>query len=145
MSAKGKAQIGHFNYLPAQQGIVQTNQIENTAIGNLYFEKDIHTYYQTALFSEFRLVGVNVHSNKNIVEGNINKFLVDDLGYSIDWSLEVNYIVRDTSTNKVCYNTTKLVQKNTPKFGNVFGSLNEVMKLNIEKLLQDQKFRRCIR
>lgn len=145
LSVKGNTSIGQFNYLPAKNGEVKMNQIKNTALGSIMFEENIDNVFQKAVFSELRLVGVNVNSNKNLLTGNINQFLIDDLGFSIDWTVDVDYIVTNKASNKICYNQTKVIHKNTPKFSNPFGALNEVIKLNIEELMKDPNFKKCIR
>jgi uncharacterized lipoprotein len=145
LTVNGNTSIGQFNYLPAKNGNVKMNQIKNTALGSIMFEQNINDVFQKAVFSELRLVGVNVNSNKNILIGNINEFLIDDIGFSIDWTVDVNYIVKRKKSNKVCFNKTKIIHKNTPKFSNPFGALNEVIKLNIEELMKDPNFKKCIR
>lgn len=142
MIVKGNVEVGEFKYLPMVFHDVKPNQIRNTAIGSIIFEKNISDYYEKALFNESRLVGINI-SGKNYVYGEIKDFLIDDLGYSIDWKLLVNYKVKN-ETGSVCYDKDKLVTKNTSKFINVFGSLNEVMKLNIEKVFADKDYVKCI-
>ena len=145
LTVKGNTQIGQFNYLPAQQGKVKQNQVENTALGSIIFEQNVNDLFQKAVFSELRLVGVNVNSSKNILTGNINQFLIDDLGFSVDWTVNVNYIVKNKNSNKVCFDQTKIIHKTTSKFSNPFGALNEVIKLNIEELMKDSRFKKCIR
>lgn len=145
MTIKGSTNVGEFNYLPAKDGKIKMNQIKNTAMGSIIFEKNINEYYKRAVFSESRLVGIDISNNSNIIEGDINKFIIDDLGYSIDWTLDVRYIVKNKSSKDVCYDKTKLIQKNSSKFINFFGTLNEVMKLNIEELFKDDDFKECIK
>lgn len=142
MVVKGNLDIGEFDYLPVQIHNVLPNQIRNTAIGNIIFEKNISVYYRNALFNESRLVGININGD-NKISGEIKDFLIDDLGYSIDWKLLVNYKIL-TKDNKLCFNKDKLIEKNTAKFLNPFGTLNEIIKLNIEKLFEDNEFKKCI-
>ena len=67
MTVQGGSSVGEFNYLPAQNGKVEVNQIENTAMGSVLFEKGINEYYKKAVFSESRLVGIDVANDKNII------------------------------------------------------------------------------
>jgi len=138
MSLEGQAHVGKFTYLPAENGSVKPNQIRNTAIGNVFFEKDINEYIETALFTEARFVGIRLSDGSPLISGAINEFLIDDLGFSIDWTFEVAYEIDG------CYNQTHKVERNTAKFGNVFGTLNEIIKQNIEMLFSDASFISCI-
>jgi uncharacterized lipoprotein len=144
MSVSGTEKVGTFDYTPAKGGKIKPNQIRNTAMGNIILEKNIHEYFETALYTESRAVGIDVRGARPEVHGTINDFLVDDLGYSVDWTLDVSYVVDVPGSDKVCYSQTKKTQKHTAKFVNAFGTLNEVMKLNIEELFKDPAYQACI-
>ena len=143
MSVKGGETVGGFDYLPAANGKVKTNQIRNTAIGNFYLDKNVGDYFKQAFFTESRFVGINVSSGPN-VHGKINEFLIDDLGYSVDWTLAVSYVVDGAAGGEPCYTQTKSTKRHTAKFANAFGTLNEVMKQNIEEVFKDPAFVKCI-
>jgi uncharacterized lipoprotein len=143
MTVKGNEKVGTFDYVPSHNGKTKPNQIRNTAIGNVLLDKNVDKYFEQALFTESRFVGIKVDGSGPQVHGSINDFLIDDLGYSIDWSLDVTYIV-DGSTGASCYEQTKSTKKHTAKFANPFGTLNEVMKENIEQLFKDPAFVSCI-
>ena len=144
-SVEGALKVGDFEYLPAKNNSeLKPNQIRNTALGEILLEKNIDEYFKTALFTESRFVGIKVNKSKNVVSGQIKEFLIDDLGYSIDWTLEVNFVVNNGGSAGTCYNKTHKIEKNTAKFANAFGTLNEVMKLNIEEAFNDKDFVRCI-
>ena len=83
-------------------------------------------------------MGVNVKDQDKKLSGEIQEFLMDDLGYSVDWTLRVKYVVTDQSGIK--YEAVKETKRNTNKFVNIFGSLNETIKLNVEALLKDPVF-----
>lgn len=142
MTLHGQERVGSFRYLPTEQGKAKPNQIRNTAIGNFMLDKNVAEYFKEALFDESRFVGITMGKGPE-VGGTINEFLIDDLGYSVDWTLDVTYDVKNTDGSK-CYTSDKVLKKHTAKFVNAFGTLNEVMKLNIEKLFTDPAFRRCI-
>ncbi|HZY34111.1 MAG TPA: hypothetical protein VFE75_10120 [Rhodanobacter sp.] len=144
MTVKGGEQVGTFDYVPAHAGKIKPNQIRNTAIGNVLLDKNVDKYFEQALFTESRFVGITVNAGGPKVHGAINDFLIDDLGYSIDWTLNVTYIV-DGQGGTDCYKQTKATKMHTAKFANPFGTLNEVMKQNIEALFTDSAFVSCIR
>lgn len=142
MTVHGAEQVGSFRYMPAEQGNAKPNQIRNTAIGNVLLDKDVADYFNQAVFDESRFVGISMGSGPKL-SGTINDFLIDDLGYSVDWTLDVTYNVTAVD-GRQCYSSDKVLKKHTAKFANAFGTLNEVIKLNIEKLFADPAFVRCI-
>ena len=144
MTLEGEVKVGDFKYLPGENNKkIKPNQIRNTAMGSVLLEKNVDEYFETALFTESRFVGLKVKESENQLTGDIVEFLIDDLGYSIDWTLEVNYVMKK-SDGSDCYNKTHKIEKNTAKFANPFGTLNEVMKLNIEEALKDEVFVGCV-
>lgn len=143
MSASGNVDVGAFSYLPGSTGTVKPNQVRNTAIGNAYFDEDIDVMVRDAVFTELRFVGVEVgEGNEARLTGEIQEFLMDDLGYSVDWTLRIKYTVSDSTGTT--YEGVKEIQRNTNKFANIFGSFNETIKLNVEELLKDPEFRAAI-
>ncbi len=143
MIINGEMKIENFEYLPPQKFKIKENQIRNTALGSYLFEKDINQYFRDALFNESRLVGININSNKNILTGQINDFFIDDLGYSIDWIVDVKYDLK--KNGDLCFSKVKIINKNTNKFLNFFVYLNEMIKFNVEELFKDEDFKNCIK
>jgi hypothetical protein len=146
-SATGSLSVSDFTYLPSSsdtQNKVATNQVRNTAIGEIKFDRDINKFIQDATFSELRLIGVNVNNPAKVLNGEIEEFLIDDLGQSVDWTLRIKYNLTDAATKKTIYSSTKTIQRNTAKFSNFFGALNETVKLSVEKLIDDQEFLKAI-
>lgn len=139
LTAEGKVDVTAFEYLPAKGGKIKPNQVRNTAMGDILFEKNVDAIMRDAVFSELRLVGVKMDKSGNVLSGRVEEFLIDDLGYSVDWTLRVRYVVT-TPKGDVVYDQVKNVQRNTTKFANVFGALNETIKLNIEQTIQDPAF-----
>lgn len=138
MTVSGAVAVAPFTYLPAATGDVKPNQIRNTAIGNAMFDQNIDVLVRDAVFKELRFVGVDVKGQDKKLSGEIQEFLIDDLGFSVDWTLRVKYVVTDSSG--IRYEGVKETKRNTNKFVNIFGSLNETIKLNVEELLKDSAF-----
>lgn len=143
LSASGNVSVGNFTYTPAQGGKIKPNQIRNTALGTVLFEKNIDEIYKEAVFKELRFVGVKMNDSGVSLTGDVQEFLIDDLGYSVDWTLIVKYVVKKQD-GSVAYEAVKTIKKKSNKFGNVFGTLNEVIKLNIEELIKDEEFKKVI-
>lgn len=145
MTVKGVEKVGDFDYVPAKNGKVKPNEIHNTAAGHVLFEKPIAEYFHNALFVESRFVGIDTGGAYPLVHGSIDEFLIDDLGFSIDWTLSVTYIL-DNADGSTCYRKQQTHSRHTNKFieGAGFAILNEVMKSNIELLFKDPEFVACI-
>jgi hypothetical protein len=144
MTATGKLKVGDFRYLPAINGKVAPNQLRNTALGDIKLDKNIDTYFRDAVFKELRFVGVDVNGTTPVLTGDINEYLVDDLGYSVDWTVDVTYVLRDAASGKVIYSSEKVTKSKTAKFLNAFETINEQIRLNIEALLKDPAFIKAI-
>ena len=142
MSASGSTAVAPFMYTPATTGKVKPNQIRNTAIGDSLLEQSIDIFVRDAIFKELRFVGVNVADQSKKLSGEIQEFLMDDLGFNIDWTLIIKYTVRNESV--VMFESVKAVKRQTTKLANVFGALNETIKLNVEELIKDPDFVRAI-
>lgn len=138
MSVSGTISVADFSYSPAENGRVKPNQIRNTAIGNMYFDQNIDLLVRDAVFKELRFVGIKVNGEDNKLTGEIEEFLIDDLGYSVDWTLRIRYVAK--GVDGVLYESTKETKRKTGKFANLFGALNETIKLNVEELLKDSEF-----
>lgn len=146
-SASGSLSVTEFTYLPSKAKSakpIASNQIRNTAIGEIKIDRDVSVFVRDALFSELRTVGVKTTDMSKILSGEIQEFLVDDLGYSADWTLRVKYSLMDAASKKVLYQSTKDTQRKTNKFANPFGALNETIKMNAEQLIDDPSFIKAI-
>lgn len=139
MTATGAVNVGNFAYLPSTQGKMKPNQIHNTAMGDVLLDKNIDVFFRNAVFTELRFVGVKVGTGDRVLTGEIKDFLIDDLGYSVDWTIDVDYKVADAS-GKILYESDKKTKNRTSKFANAVGALTQQMKLNIETLIQDPAF-----
>ena len=146
-TATGSLSVAPFKYLPSEPGAtnpVEANVIRNTALGTIQIDREVKDFVRDAVFSELRFVGIKTNGESKILEGTVEEFLIDDLGYSVDWTLRIKYEVRDKETNKIVYQSVKNIQRKTAKFANFFGTLNETIKLNIEMVLDDKEFIKVI-
>ena len=145
LSASGSVAVADFQYIPALNGRVKPNQIRNTApLATLVFDQDIHVFFRDAVFKELRFVGVKMDNKARTLTGEVRDFLIDDLGYSVDWTVKVLYRVKATQTNQTLYESEAVTQRRTAKFANPFGAMNEVIKLNIDEIIKDPAFLKAI-
>ena len=146
MSDSGALSVGAFTYLPAESGSnpIPYNVIRNTAIGTIAIDRDVKVFVRDAVFSELRFVGIKTNDPDRILTGEIQEFLIDDFGYSVDWTLRIKYILTDSTNHNVAYCSVKTVARKTAKGLNPFAALNENIKLSVEELLGDQEFIKAI-
>ena len=102
LTATGAIQVGDFKYMPAVTGKIKPNEIHNTAMGTVLLNENVDKFFRDALFTELRFIGVKVGTGDKQLTGTIKEFLIDDLGYSVDWTVDVDYVVKDAS-GKVIY------------------------------------------
>jgi len=142
--ASGSVSVSNFKYLPAETGKVKPFQIRNTAMGKLKFDKNINIFFRDAVFAELGFVGIKPEDKTRVLDGEIEDFLIDESSTSADWTLKVHYQVKNRQTGHIIYASTKTTLRKASKLVNVSGAINEMVKLNIEELLQDEEFIKAI-
>lgn len=140
----GSAAMGDFSYEPAEAGEVDTNQLQNTAVGKIYIAEDVSQYVKRATALEMQSAGVKVEESAPLaVTGQVNKFELDDLGYSVDWTYSVTYTVTETGSDKQVFQETYTPDKRTTgKFGqpsDYTSSINLIILAGVEEFLKDAK------
>ena len=146
LTASGTVEVADFEYVPATKHEVDPNQLKNTALGSIKVDQNVSELYRNAVFTELRFVGIKVTGGNKKLSGKINEFLVDDLGGSVDWTLDVDYVVTDATTGTAVYRSEKGTKKtHQMKSAGAFPvSLNQVIRENIEALIQDPDFIKAI-
>ncbi len=134
--AKGLVEVGPFTYDPASTGKVGPNQVRNTALGDVELDVPVAQYYREALQQELRLTGVTLGGGNRVLTGEIKEFFIDDLGYSIDWTLDVRFMIKDKS-GAVLYDAEKVVKNHTEKY---LAPFNKQIRQSIEALIADPAF-----
>ena len=118
------------------------NQIENTALGYVRFNESIDSFFRTAILSELKYAGYRQNADSPRIKATINNLLIDDLGYSVDWTMSVTYLI--TSTTGEWKGVTVTTNKNTDKFIQPLTTVNYVFRLNIEEFMLSQVFQDLI-
>jgi hypothetical protein len=145
LSASGSTSVSEFRYRPADNGVVTPNQIRNTAAVKITIDRDVNLFFRDAVFSELRFIGVKMDNQERVLSGEIEEFLIDDLGFSIDWTLKVKYRVVAAGGLSPVYEAEKVTKRKTAKALNFPGALNETIKLNVEEVIKDPAFVDAIR
>ena len=144
---QGRVDIGKFKYLPAEQGIVKPNQIQNTAMGQIYIGANISDFVQRATALELEKTGFNIsESNPLQISGEVIEFKADDLGYSVDWSYSIRYIITRKKDSAELLNKVYTAEpKKTGKFSMAaadYGpSVNEMVLGGYDKFIRDEEVR----
>ncbi|MDG6882165.1 Uncharacterised protein [Phocoenobacter uteri] len=137
----GQANIGVFSYIPFEQGRVRSNQIENTAVGNIYLEGNIAELVQRGTFIELERSGVEFGKGNLTIVGKIKKFKADDLGFNVDWNYTINYkIIDQNSTIKLDkdYMADPLrVSKFTITLQSIINDVNKLIYSGYKKFIDD--------
>ncbi|NOT77616.1 MAG: hypothetical protein HOP07_01285 [Bacteriovoracaceae bacterium] len=143
LTSGGSIQINNFIYKPFIDKKVKENEIRTTAIGYFEIESPISTLISNAIKLELKFMGTKLDNSSNkILTGEIEEFLVDDLGFSVDVTLKIKY--KTEVDNKVCTTTEIVTKKNGAKFINATGLVSDTIKSNIENLAQDDNFSSCL-
>lgn len=136
----GSLSVSNFKYLPAEDGKVKPYQVSNTAILKLEFDKDIGTFFRDAVSAELRSAGIRLDNRALVLSGSIEEFWVDELKSHANITLKVHYLVKNLKTGDTVYSSTKFTTREASKLLHVSRALNEMIKLNIEELLNDKTF-----
>jgi len=142
--SEGSVVIGNLDYKPAENGEVGANQIRNTSLLKVRLDRDVSDLIRSAIIKEFRYVGIVPDSGATELTGSINDFFIDDRGLGVDWMLDIDYLVRSKKNDALCYESNKVIQRRTGKYGDPFAALNDTIRLNVEEILKDKRFKRCI-
>jgi uncharacterized lipoprotein len=144
LTADGTIEVADFKYMPALNGSVTPNQLKNTALGAIKIDRNVDSFYRDAVFTELRFVGIKTANSHVQLSGEIKEFFIDDLGYSVDWRVDVRYLVKDKSSGTVTYDAEKVVTDHTAKGINAFETINRQIRTNVEALIKDPDFIKAI-
>lgn len=137
----GETTVGSFSYQPALDGKVADNQVQNTAIGKIFLPSKIGDIVQRATALELEKTGIILGSGNVEVSGSVVEFKADDLGYSVDWTYSVRYVITEkTSGNKLVDKTFTADPIKTGKFGaaaDFSSSINDAILSGYNKFISD--------
>lgn len=143
LKTNGNLNITKFTYKPFLDKKVEENEIKTTTIGYFKIESSIAEFVSNATKLEFKFMGTELSSNStNTLKGEILDFLFDDLGFSVDTTLVINYVL--STNDRICFQKEIKTKKTAAKFVNPTGLVSEVIKNNIETLAQEPIFSKCL-
>ncbi|OKH88718.1 hypothetical protein LF95_01020 [Thalassospira sp. TSL5-1] len=86
---------------------------------------------------------MSIQSKNCTLDGEVNDFATDSLGYSVDYITDVRYILRRTKDQKTLFDNNYTVKFNASKFvvaDVFFANINKMVSDNIDQLLKDSVF-----
>ncbi|SIT34935.1 conserved exported hypothetical protein [Paraburkholderia ribeironis] len=133
-----------FAYLPARNGQLSSNRIENTAMSGIILKEDINESVHNDVVKYLRVAGFHLDDNKRVLSGSIEAFTVDDARSPAFWTLKMHYVVTDAATRKVVFSTTSTVKQKSPKFTSNRIAIEDTVKLSVDALIGDPGFVKAV-
>ncbi|APA87516.1 hypothetical protein BJG93_18690 [Paraburkholderia sprentiae WSM5005] len=133
-----------FAYLPARDGRISPNRIENTAVSGLVLKDDISLVVRNGVANSLRVAGFRIDDNKRVLSGSIEAFTADDTRSPALWTLRMRYVVIDAATRKVMYTATRTVKQKSPKFTSNTIAIEDTVKLSVATLIGDPGFIKAV-
>lgn len=136
----GRITVGDFGYFP-KQGL-KDNEIHETAAGQVFLTDPVGKFVADAVRREFRQAGLSLKPGGCSLEGEVNDFTLDSLGFSTNYVTDFRYILSDShkrvlldDTHQVKFNASKFVQQAV-----VLANINKAIADNIAQLMDDPTF-----
>lgn len=139
LSARGSVGLGEIRYLPAESGRVAANQLRNAELQKVLVEPDVKTFVADALGRELRFIGLRTDAAAPVLGGLIRDFRVDDFSDRPQWTLTIDYQLRDAEGGLI-YAAEKTSTRRTVPQQMLKTGLNEVLRANVEALVRDPAF-----
>ncbi|VEG70398.1 Uncharacterised protein [[Pasteurella] aerogenes] len=144
----GDVNIGEFTYAPFEQGKVKSNQMQNTAAGQIYTSSDIADLAKRGTALELEKTGIKLGDANIKLSGVVKEFKMDDLGYSVDWSYKINYTLTSLKTSSVLLSKDYVADtKKTGKFGlpmDYANAANDMILSGYNKFITDPDVRKIL-
>lgn len=141
----GAMSVNSFGYFP-RTGI-QQNEIRETAAGRILLTEPVGEYFSNAVRRELRQAGVSLRGKNCMLDGEVNDFTIDSLGFSADYITDVRYILRDDkqavlvdNSYKAKFNTSKFVVAQV-----AFANINKIISDNITQFMNDEAVQKALK
>ena len=133
-----------FDGTTARRLTIAPNQIQNTAAGQIYIGVNVGDLVQRATALELEKTGFKIDDRSPLrLSGEVLEFKADDLGYSVDWTYSVRYLIEQKSDGGLLLNETYVAEKKrTGKFGQAadYSSVvNEMILSAYDKFIRDPR------
>ncbi len=141
VSGTGDIKIGAINYMSFDNGMVNSNQIENNLLYSVYLDEDVSKYFRNAIISEFKNSGFSVGSSERILSGNIRTLKYDDNAITEKrrWALTVDYSLRSENMKFSTVEVTIGTDMNTMMRNDQSTVLNKLIRMSYDDLLNQSE------
>ena len=137
----GHMDVKEFAY--TEEEAKAPNHIPNSAIGNIYITEPVGQYFANALKQELRTAKVSLQGDVNCsIEGTIQRLKLGDLGFSVDYTLEVNYSVKNKVGDEL-FSAHRNTFMEASKFGGLT-TLSKVFSENISGFLTEPELEQLL-
>ena len=115
--------VGVFTYIPAQvsrnsQPPLMRNQLQTGGLNNVHLSHDVAALAKRITSLELEKSGLLLRDSSDLsIEGDVLKFEMDYIGFSIDWTYIIKYKIIDKKQKKTLYEQVYAPEiKHTGKF-----------------------------
>lgn len=156
--------VEKFIYVPASTGAVRGDQVENTAIGNVYLGVNIDYLVRKATKLELEKSGLMVVDGPAItgdgklqtiegagfsIEGDILLFKADDLGFRVNWYYTIRYKILRKNTGETVFSREysppmMRTQKQVRHQAILVGYIHKVIANGVALFIQDEDVRKIL-
>ena len=136
----GQIKVADFVYQPPEG--TAPNQLPNTAAGKIFMTDPISEWVTKAVRRELRLAGLSARGERICtLEGVINEFSIDDLGFDVDYMSNIDYALRGPDNSELLDKNVAIAFEG-PKFleTSVFASISKMVSDSIDQVLSDPDF-----
>lgn len=141
----GAVSVNDFKYFP--KGNMAQDVIHTTTMDTVHVTDSVPAYITNAVKRELRQAGISIKSDSGCkLDGEVNDFTIDDLGWSATFKSDIRYILWDRDQKPLLDNTYQDSFK-TDKFTApelVLASINKMVSDNVGKLMSDPAFQEAL-
>lgn len=138
------APASSFAYVPAEDGRLSPNRIQNTASSSITLKKNIDASVRDAVAKTLTRAGINTADNARILSARIEVFSVEDARSPAWWTLKMHYVLTGTDSKQELYASTKTVRRQFHTFTSNTIALEDTVAANVSALLGDPDFVRVL-
>ncbi len=138
------APASSFAYVPAEDGRLSPNRIQNTASSSITLKKNVDVSVRDAVAKTLTRAGVNIADNARTLSARIEVFSVEDARSPAWWTLKMHYVLIGTDSKRELYASTKTVRRRFHTFTNNTIALEDTVAANVSVLLGDPEFVRVL-
>lgn len=143
----GSTGISDFTYTPFINGKVKSNQVQNTAVGQIMIASDIASVAQRGTALELEKTGIKLSDSGVSLKGDVDQMMFDDLGYSVRVRYTITYSFIDSKGVEIFRRTYSPDEKKIGKFGaasDYSNAVNEMVLAGYSKFIVDPDVKRIL-